>query len=137
MINGQYYDSESMSIKFSNLPPTAIRGVVSISYAIERAKTNIKGVTGEIIARSRAGKEPTGNISLTYAELQRVARLVGSRDITNLPPFTITVSYRVNGVLVTDVLKEVEFMSNGREFSDGGEPMYEGDLIISDIDFGA
>lgn len=137
MINGQYYESESIVIKFSNAPPTAIRGVVSLTYSTERAKANVKGVTGEIIARTRAGKEPTATISLTYAELQRIARLVGSRDITDLPPFTITVSYRVNSIITTDILREVEFTSNGREFSDGSEPMYEGDLIVSEITFGA
>lgn len=137
-INGRTYQWSSISI--SMLGNTQVSGVGSISYEITQEKKNIYGAHNQPVGRVSGAKECTGSIKLTIEEINKIraAMPAGSRSLTDIPPFDITVSYN-NGVepITTDTLRACEFKDDKMSLAaESTDVMQELGLVIGVIDYG-
>ncbi len=96
MINGIEYSYED--IRISILGESLI-GFQEIKYTTTKKHENIYGRGDEPVAMGRGIKDYSGNISLLQSEIEKIqAKLPPGQDLTDLPPFGITVSYAVLGM---------------------------------------
>ncbi len=103
MINGYEYSFEDISILFAK---RLTIGFTDVKYGSQKEHTNIYGRGGDPVAMGRGKKTYTGSIKLNQSELEAIqAQLPKGKDLCDMAPFTIIVSYAPEaGVITTDEL---------------------------------
>jgi hypothetical protein len=104
-VNGRAYDWVGIKVKLLGV---TIEGIRSIAYNTTQAKQNNYGAGTLPVSRSRGKKEHTASITLELKEYRRIVDAAGG-DITNIPPFVITVTKNAGVENVTDILSFCEF----------------------------
>lgn len=99
MINGFEYAWEDINIVMFNKLITSFE---SIEYTSTKAHNNIYGRGADPIAMGRGKKDYTGMLELLQSEVEAIqAQLPAGKDLTDVAPFTITISYAPEGGAVT------------------------------------
>jgi hypothetical protein len=122
-----------------------IAGLSSIAYATNQAKADVYGAGGVALARTVEPKQHTGSLTVMMEEYQQIADAAESagynRDLTDVPPFTITVVYQPDknnpDKIATDYLKNVEFTGVDRTVNGqtGDAQMIELGLVVGDVEY--
>ena len=112
LINGQEYSY--VDLRFSMLGNYNVAGVNAIEWRATQAKANVAGAGAEPVARTRAGKEYSGSITIQPKEFFRLIQQNAFQDLTSIPPFNLTISFG-NGVdpVRTVTLPYCEFLESG------------------------
>lgn len=138
MINGVQHSWASIKI---NMLGRTISGITSIMYSYDRAKVNNKGAGDVVDHRAYGDREAKAEATLYEYEveaIQAAAREFGINDLTDIPPFDIVVTKQVNQLSapVTDVIRNCEFTTNGRDMKQGDtKSEIKFTLITSHVDF--
>lgn len=112
-INGKEYSWVDVEIAVEG-KSEPLTGVVAIAYSVKREHANVMGKGKEPIAQWSGTKQPDGcSLTLLQSELEAWQdSLPKGSDLTDLPPFNITISYAPElGPRVTDRL--VDCLVNG------------------------
>src|SRR5690554_3411859 len=120
-----------------NLLGRDVEGITKVAYDDTQTKENVYGAGHMPIGRSRANYEPTASITLLKEEVDALKRsLERGKRIQDIAPFDIQVKYEVDGVIMFDRIRNVEFTNNGVDVSQGdGTIEFEFELIVSHIDW--
>ena len=115
IVNGQEYSFSDVLI---NLFGRVVEGLLSINYTVNREHKNVKGRGARNMAMARGQKSYEGSIGRTQSEVEAIQRgLKKGQDLTDIPPFPITVTYAPEGgVLTTDILENCRFNSVPKGF---------------------
>ena len=104
-----------------------ITGLRGLEYKVSKEKEAIHGAGDEPLSIQSGNKTYEGSIDLLQSELEAIslaAKAQGYADITDIPGFTITVSYgNVGQAVITDVLKGVEFTEETKGLKQGDKFM--------------
>jgi hypothetical protein len=135
LINGQAYTWSQIAC---NILGTTVAGITAISYGEKQDKQDNFGANNRPTSRGRGNKVATASITLEMAEVQALQAIAPNRDINDIPPFDIIVSYIPTGGTgtVTHRLCNVEFTNNSREVNQNDMTIpVQLELIVSHIDW--
>ena len=136
-INGAQYAWEDINVVILG---RIINGIEEVKYKVKKDKTAIYGRGKNPIAFGRSKKEYDGSISILQSELEALQASVPSgKDITDLDPFDITISYSYDanpGIIVVDILRNCSFMEFEKGMKTGDTHMVVNcPLQIGKIDY--
>ena len=135
--NGKEYSFADISL---NLLGRDVVGLKGIKYNTTRDHQNVIGKGGRPVAMSRGQKNFEGTLTLTQSEVELIQEgLAPGKDLTDLPPFPIVVSYAPEGgVLKTDILEKCRFRGTPKGMSsDDADAPVEMELAIFNIKYNA
>lgn len=135
LVNGQAYSWAQIAC---NVLGVEIAGITAISYDEKQEKQDNFGAGNRPVSRGRGNKVATGSITLEMAEVQALQAIAPNRDINDIPPFDIVVSYIPTGGTgtVSHILRNCEFTNNAREVNQNDMTIpVQLELIISHIDW--
>ncbi len=119
-INGSEYGWADVNVI---LPGSTrpVENITGIEYDTAREKKNIRGRGSRPVSRARGSKEYTGSVTLLLSEVIAMqAGLPAGKDLTDLAPFPITVSYaQEGGPITTDRLVYCEFTKIPKALKEG------------------
>ena len=134
LINGQAYDYAQIRITLAGVP---LFGVNSLSYSEEQDKTNNFGAGDRPVSRGKAAINANGSIDLSMNEVENLRAQAPNGSLVQLPSFEIVVAFLNEQQFVSHILKNVEFLNDGVDTSQGDNDITRGfDLIISHIVYG-
>ncbi len=135
MINGFEYSYEDISITFAN---KLMVGFNAVKYSVKKEHKNVYGRGAKPVAMGRGKKDFAGSITLNQSELEAIqAQLPAGKDLTDLAPFKVIVSYAPEGgVITTDALLfcRIGDYEKGMKHGDGNMEI-EFPLVIGDINY--
>lgn len=137
MINGNEYASEDVKIILPG-KPIPEEGVVAIEYEVMRDHKEVYGMGKDPVALGRGKKERKGSVTVLQSVVEGMqATLLPGQDLTDLPPFPITVAFAPAGGLVTvDHLLFCRIKSVPKNMKSGDDHMeVKLDLAIGDIKY--
>lgn len=101
MINGQEYASEDVKIILPG-KPLPENAVVAIDYMSKKTHENLYGMSADPIALGRGKNEYEGSVTVLQSVIEGMqATLLPGQNLTQLPPFPITVAYAPAGGIPT------------------------------------
>jgi hypothetical protein len=136
LVNGKRHSWSSIRVSFLD---RTVDGITKIMYNDKTAKENLYGRGNKPVHRGNGNYEATASVSLYGYEIvaiQAAAATQGLANLTDIPPFDITVTYLQEGAdqPTVDIIRNVEFVSNGRDVSQGNTNIvHEHELIVSHI----
>lgn len=143
-INGFQFGWSSIVVNIGSLVP--VLGVTQISYKETTNFENLYGAGNGVVGRGVGNYTYEASITLYKEELralQSAARVQNPLNIANsiqgILPFDMIISYQKldNSSVTVDILKNVQFMENGVDSSQGDTSITVTiPLIISHIQFG-
>lgn len=137
MVNGFEYASEDVKVILPG-KATPEDGVIDINYEVEKDHTEILGMSSDTAALGRGKKTRKGDMTVLQSVIEGMqATLPPGKDLTDLPPFTITVGYApVGGKATFDRLKFVRIKSYSKGMKAGDTNMeVKCVLAIGGIDY--
>jgi hypothetical protein len=133
LVNGQSYSWSQITC---NILGVDIAGITAISYTDTQEKQDNFGAGNRPVSRGRGNITTTGSVTLEMAEVEALQNVAPNRNILEIPPFDIIVSYLpVGGTgTVTHKLRNCEFKTNGREVNQNDMTIpVQLELLISHI----
>jgi hypothetical protein len=139
IINGHMYNGNEIEVTILGRRVVAIS---AINYTRNAPTNSVRGRGKEHIGYTPGDVSYEGNITLyqeELIELQRAALAAGFSNIDEIPPVNITCkAFKGNGTQFSiDIIENVKFQSNGRDFSGSDASMHQISLWIGTIRFGA
>lgn len=124
----------------ANMLGRDLEGITSISYNDTVEKENVRGAGMYPVGRSRGNYEAEASITLFKEEIDALKKsLARGKRIQDIAAFDIIVQYQTpEGVILKDIIHNVEFKNDGLEVSQGdGVIETEYELICSHITWDA
>lgn len=91
IINGKNYSWSDVTVTIFGTP---LLDITAINYTSRQEKTNIYGRGTKPVGRTKGREEFEASITLNQAGFERLQSSLGrGQKLTDIPPFTITVSY--------------------------------------------
>lgn len=135
MINGHVYSWADIVVNIAGVPVTGITG---IQYGDDQEVVNVYAAGRFPVGRSKGRITCTAKITLLTSEVIALEKKSPTGRIQDIAPFPIIVSYIPDdgGEVVTDKLRNCQFKTNKRDWSEGdtSKPV-DIDLIISHIEW--
>lgn len=137
LINGINYSSANVQIMIPLLG--AVIGVTNISYSKEQTIDDNYGLGQDAVSRGYGQNKYTGRISMYYDIVKRLIALAPNKDLMQIPPFDIVVTYSGANVPFTkDVLRAVNFKNIPVGIAAGDTKIsVDIDLAVGNIDYSA
>lgn len=133
LVNGVAYDFTQIVFSMLNVP---IAGISSITYAEEQEKVNNFGAGDRPISRGKAAIDANGSIELSMNEVEAMRDSAPNGSLLKIPAFDITVVYGNPQKPVTHILKNVEFLNDGVDTTQGDTDLKRTfDLVISNVQY--
>lgn len=110
LINGINYSWGNITVTLFGVP---LVGILGIEYKRKQNKTNNYGRGNEPVSRGYGMREYEGNLEVYTDTLKAIIASAPNRDITQIPPFNIPVTFGGDGLDTTkDVLLSCEFLED-------------------------
>lgn len=139
MISGFEYASEDVKIILpGKLTPE--EGVTDINYMTEKEHTEIYGMSAKAVALGRGQQKQSGDVTVLQSVIEGMQlMLLPGQNLTQLPPFTISVGYAPAGGRVTiDRLKFCRIKKVPKGMKAGDTHMeVKLELAIGEIEYNA
>ena len=135
LINGIEY---SWSQAVFTVAGVVITGIADINYGDERDKKDNYGAGSKPVSRSYGPYKAKGDISLHMSEVERLTNVAPGRDITQIGPFDVTVTFapQLGQSPVKHKLRGCEFTNNMRSMKQGDEKFdVKLELIVAEIEW--
>jgi len=135
LINGTSHSWVDITISVLDVP---VPGVRSIKYSESQEKVNNYGSGRRPVSRGRGKIEAEASVTFMSEEVLALQKAAPNKNIMNIPPFDIIVSYIPENStnVTTDVIKNCEFKTNGREASEGDTMIeVELELVCSHVEW--
>ena len=109
-INGHSYEWADIQLSIAGSVP--VIGITEISFSYARDIKNIYGAGSEPVSVGYGAKTYDASITLLMEEVENLISIAPNSDLTQIPTFTITVSWLDSeNAIVTRKLKNVKFMN--------------------------
>lgn len=133
LVNGIAYDYTQIAIRMFG---EEVAGVTSISYTEEQTKENNFGTGNRPVSRGRGAINASASITVSMNDIEALRDIAEEGSLLNLAPFDIQVTYLNNQKVVTHILKNCEFTSDGVEASQDDKDISRSfDLVVSHIKY--
>jgi hypothetical protein len=112
--------------------------VVEINYEVEKEHTEIYGMSAKAVAMGRGKQMQKADVTVLQSVIEGMqATLLPGQNLTQLPPFTITVGYApAGGVATFDRLKYVRIKKYSKGMKSGDTNMtVKLDLAVGEIEY--
>jgi hypothetical protein len=130
LINGKTYGWVNTTI---NVLGRDVTGIMAMSYSEEKEMEDIYGAGNRPIARGEGKIKAEASMTLLSEEVIALQQASGG-DILSIEPFDLIVKYRQGTKMVTDIVKNCQFLSNKRDLKEGDKSIsVELKLITSHI----
>lgn len=116
LINGKAYSYADIIVKILGVN---INSVSEINYTTNQEKTNNYGAGDEPVSRGKGVKEYDCTLTISMNDYLALRRAVPSRELVDIPPFDITVTFNNGQEVITDIIQSTEFQDEGTEVSQG------------------
>jgi len=117
LINGQAYDHANVRV---NIAGVQVFGVKSVMASKSVPKTNNPGIGGEPVSRGRGDVEYESSITLSMVDIERIRAAAPARDLTNISPFVMVVTFRRGlAPATTCTIYGAEFTTDGFSSENG------------------
>lgn len=123
LINGEAYDFASVVCNILGVP---VMSISAINYATKQEKVNNYGAGKYPVSRGRGVKEYEASLDIAMEDIEKLREVAPNGDLTDIPPFDITVSFLKEGANTTHVLKACEFTEDGVDASQGDTEIKKG-----------
>lgn len=135
LINGVEYGWSDVVLCINGVP---VAGITAISYGDKQDMQNIYGAGRHPVGRGKGRIIPSAKITLLMSEVVAIQSQSVNGRIQDIAPFDITVSYLpANGKIVTDKIRNCQFVENKREPKEGDMSIpVELELLPGFIDWG-
>lgn len=133
LVNGKRHAFASIRV---NMLGRSVDGFSSIEYSDIVEKQDNFGAGGMPNNRGVGNYSATAKITLYQFEIVALQKALAGKRLQDIPMFDITVTYLPEGSdeLVTDVIRNCEFKTNGRALSQGDMmSQHDFELITSHI----
>jgi len=131
LINGRAYDFTQIVFSMLGVP---ITGVTAINYAEEQEKVNNFAAGTRPNTRGQGPIDANGSVELSMNEIEALRDAAPDGSLLKIPAFDITIVYGNPQKPVVHVLKNVEFLNDGVDASQGDTDLRRTfDLVISHI----
>ena len=133
LVNGVAYDFTQIVFSLLGVP---IPGVSSITYAEEQEKTNNFGTGNRPVSRGRGPIDSNGSVEMSMNEVEAIRDAAPSGSLLQIPPFDITIVFGNPQKPVVHVLKNVEFLNDGVDSTQGDTDLKRTfDIVISNVKY--
>lgn len=131
LINGRAYDFAQIVVTILGVP---VAGVSAISYSEEQEKVNNFGAGSRPVSRGHGAINASGSITIHNNDVEAIRDAAPNGSLLQIPSFDVTVTYLNEQKVETHVLKNVEFLNDGVEASQGDTQLERSfDLVLSHI----
>lgn len=114
LINGRAYDFTQIVVKILGAP---VVSVSAINYTEEQSKENNYGAGTRPVSRGQGAINPTASIDISMNDVEAIRDVAPDGSLLKLDPFDIEVSFLNAQKVVTHVIKNCEFTTDGVETS--------------------
>ena len=133
LINGKAYDYTQIVATIGGSP---LAGITGINYTETQEKVNNFGAGNRPVSRGRGPIDASGSLDIDMNEIEAIRDAAPNRSLLQIPPFDVTVTYLNEQKVITHVLKNVEFLSDGVETSQGDTNISRSfDIVLSHVDY--
>lgn len=114
-----------------------VEGITALSYKDSKEKDNIYGASEFPVGRGEGNYKAEASITLLKEEVNALQLALGSgKRLTDIEPFDIPVMYEYKGLVMKDVIRNVEFTDNGVDVKQGDKSIAtQFTLLPSHIDW--
>jgi hypothetical protein len=112
LINGRAYSYVDIIVKMAGV---AMPSVSKISYTEEQQKENNWGTGERPSSRGKGKIEPKASFEISMNDIEAMRDVAPNGSLLKLPPFDIEVHFLNAQKVVTHVIKNCEFISDGVE----------------------
>ena len=131
LINGKAYDFTQIVVRILGVP---VASISEINYKEDQEKEDNRGAGLRPVSRGYGGIKADGSLTMSMNDIEALRDVAPNGSLLKLPPFDVKVTFLNAQKVVTHVLKNCEFLSDGVETSvDDKDIKKSFDLIISDI----
>lgn len=111
LVNGVNYSWANVTVVLFGVP---LVGITKIDYKRKQKKENNYGFGQQPVSRGYGNYEYEGSIEVYQDELKKIIAAATDRDILQIPPFDIQVTFGGSRVTAEkDVLRSCEFTEEG------------------------
>jgi hypothetical protein len=136
LINGTEYSGVDIKVNIAGVP---VYGISKISFSEDQEKVDYFALGSDRpVGRHRGVKKSTGSMTLYPREIEAIQKAAPNNDILDVAMFDVSIiAAPINSDnTFTCVLKNAEFMKNGRDFDINATTQeVEIPLIISHIEW--
>ena len=131
LINGRAYDYAQIQVTILGVP---VAGISAISYTEEQEKVNNFGAGSNPVSRGHGAKNASGSVTVSMNDVEAIRDAALGGSLLAIPSFDISVTFLNAQKVVTHVLKNVEFLNDGVEASQGDTNLERSfDVVLSHI----
>lgn len=117
LVNGVNYSWANVTVVLFGVP---LVGITKIDYKRKQKKENNYGFGQQPVSRGYGNYEYEGSIEVYQDELKKIIAAATDRDILQIPPFDIQVTFGGSRVTAEkDVLRSCEFTEEGLSAAQG------------------
>ena len=133
LVNGKSYDYTQVEINILGVP---VAGVTSITYTEEQEKTNNFGTGKRPVSRGRGPVDCSGTIEISMNDVENIRDAITDGSMLDIPSFDIPVTFGNSQKVVTHVVKNVEFTTDGVDTSQGDTDIkFSFDFVASNVKY--
>jgi hypothetical protein len=133
LINGRAYDFTQITAIVLGVP---LSGISSITYIEEQEKTNNMGIGNRPVSRGKGPIDASGSIEISMNDVEALRDAAPNGSLLQIPTFDIVLVFGNPQKPVTHILKNVEFMNDGVESTQGDTDLRRTfDIIMSHVKY--
>lgn len=131
LINGREYSWADVSFNVGGVP---VIGVTKINYDEEQVKSDNWGAGSNPVSRGYGNRKAGASVTMYASEVEALMAKAPNGNLLDYGTFDVVVQYMVGAILITHILKNVEFTKNERNLSQGDTKLEVNlPLIVSHI----
>jgi hypothetical protein len=131
LINGRAYDYAQIEVNILGVP---VAGISAITYTEEQEKVNNFGAGSRPVSRGHGPINASGSVTIHMNDVEAIRDAAPLGSLLSIPSFDISVTFLNAQKVVTHVLKNVEFLNDGVEATQGDTNIERAfDLVISHV----
>ena len=116
LINGEAYSYVQITAIVLGVP---LPSISAINYIEDQTKENNMGLGNRPVSRGRGPINASGSIDISMNDIEAIRDVAPNGSLVQIPPFDIILVFGNPQKPVTHVLKNVEFMDDGVETTQG------------------
>lgn len=131
LINGRAFDFAQIDLKILGV---SIASCTAVNYTEEQEKVNNFGAGSRPVSRGHGAINASGSVTIGMNDVEAIRDAAPNGSLLQVPSFDVTVTYLNEQKVVTHVMKNCEFLSDGVEASQGDTNIERSfDLVLSHV----
>ena len=133
LINGRAYDYTQIEAVVLGV---SLAGISAINYTEEQEKVNNFGTGNRPVSRGHGAIDSSGSLDISMNEVEALRDAAPNGSLLQIPAFDVVVVFGNPQKPVTHVLKNVGFLNDGMESTQGDTDITRTfDIVISHVKY--